>query len=327
MPVELSVQVIVFIIVFLLTLFTGPIVIPLLKRLKVGQTIRDDGPVTHLKKQNIPTIGGVIFLIPLLVVTIYYSDKYPGIIPLTLVTLGYGTIGFLDDWIKVVKKRKDGLYAWQKSLGLILVSIVFISYVMFYTDLGTETFIPFTGVEITLNPVIYMLFLLIVLNATTNSVNLTDGVDGLAAGVTLIVMVFFTIVAMTRNEWEYIKIFTSIMAGGCLGFLVFNMYPAKVIMGDTGSLALGASVAVAAIMMKIPLIIIIAGGVYVAVSLSVILQVVSFKLRGKRIFKMAPIHHHFELLGWKETKVAAVFWSATAFLCLISILALNFRVF
>lgn len=325
LPFNVSLQVITFILTFVLALLIGPISISALRRLKVGQTVRDDGPSTHLKKQNTPTIGGIIFLIPALIMSLIFSRTYPEIIPMALVTLGFGSIGFLDDFIKVVKRRKDGLYAWQKTIGLFLVSFIYIIYVTFFTDLGTATVIPFLGIEYELHPVVYMMFLFVVLYAATNSVNLTDGVDGLCAGVTLIVMVFFTVVAMTRNEWEYIKIFCSIIAGGCLGFLVFNIHPAKVFMGDTGSLALGGAVASAAIMMKMPMIIVIVGGIYVVESLSVILQVASFKLRGKRVFKMAPIHHHFELLGWKETKVVSVFWLVTLVLCFIGMLALRFR--
>ncbi|HHV60690.1 MAG TPA: phospho-N-acetylmuramoyl-pentapeptide-transferase [Clostridiaceae bacterium] len=325
LPFNVSIQVVVFVLTFLLALLVGPFAIGALRKLKAGQTVRNDGPSTHLKKQNTPTIGGIIFIIPFILMTLFYSGTYPKMIPMLLAVLGYGAIGFLDDYIKVVKRRKDGLYASQKTIGLLLVSAIYVIYVTFFTEMGTSTYIPFAGIEYELHPVVYMLFLMIVLYATTNSVNLTDGVDGLCAGVTLIVMVFFTLVAMTRSEWEHVKVFSSMIAGGCLGFLAFNIHPAKVFMGDTGSLALGGAVASAAIMMKMPLMIVIVGGIYVLESLSDILQVASFKLRGKRIFKMAPIHHHFELLGWKETKVVTVFWLVTVILCLVGMFALRFR--
>ena len=319
LPFTLSVQVIAFIAVFLLSLIAGPILIPLLRRLKFGQTVRDDGPATHFKKMGTPTIGGLIFLIPVLLVSIYFSGGYPGILPLAAVTLGFGSIGFLDDFIKVVKKRKDGLYARQKSMGLVLVGAVFASYIAWFTDIGTDITVPYFNFDITFgSPWIFILEVVIILYATTNFVNITDGVDGLAAGITLIVMVFFTLVAMTRGEWDYIKIFSAMIAGGCLGFLAFNMHPARVFMGDTGSLALGGALGGIAVMMKMPFILFIVGAVYGIEALSVIIQVVSFKTRGKRVFKMAPIHHHFELSGWKETRVVFIFWTATAVLCLLA---------
>jgi len=315
--------VVVFVITFILAVIAGPILIPMLTRLKFGQTVRDDGPKTHYKKMGTPTIGGLIFLIPITLVSLYYSVSYPKILPMILVTLGFGLIGLIDDLIKVVKKRKDGLYPKQKMFGLLLISAGFAFYTAYFTDLGVDVTIPFIG---TVNSVIfYVLFTIFVLIATTNGVNLTDGLDGLAAGVTLIVMVFFTVVAMTRAEWDYIKIFAASVSGGCLGFLVFNIYPARVFMGDSGSLALGGAVATTAIMLKMPFILLVVGGVYVVEVLSDIIQVVSFKTRGKRVFKMAPIHHHFELSGWKETKVVAVFWTATLILCVVAFLILGVR--
>lgn len=324
---SISIQVIVFVITFVLCLVAGPILIPILARLKFGQTVRDDGPATHLKKNGTPTMGGLIFLIPLLLLCIYYGIQYPQIIPMIFITLGFGAVGFIDDFIKVIKKRKDGLYADQKTLGLLLVATAFTLYITYGLKIGTEMIIPFMGIDTTITlPVwFYIPFTIIVLYATTNSVNLTDGIDGLAAGVTLIVMVFFTVVAMTRSEWDYIKIFSSIVAGGCLGFLAFNVHPAKIFMGDTGSLALGGAVGAIAVMTKMPWILLIVGFVYVMESLSVVIQVTSFKLRGKRIFKMAPIHHHFELTGWKETKVVRVFWTVTIICCFLSFLVLRIK--
>lgn len=321
-----SVQVVAFIASFAIALITGPLVIPILRKLKFGQTVRDDGPQSHLIKNGTPIMGGVIFMIPVIILTVLFSFKYPRIIPLTLVTLGFGSIGFLDDYIKVVKKRKDGLYANQKMLGLIIIATLFAFYLAQFTDLGSGITIPFMNQTFLLDlKWLFIPFTVFVLIAVTNAVNLTDGVDGLASGVTLIVMVFFTLVAMTKGEWDYVMVFSALVAGGCLGFLAFNTHPAKVFMGDTGSLALGGAVAAAAIVMRMPLMILIVGLIYVIEAVSVILQVGSFKLRGKRIFKMAPIHHHFELCGWKETKIVAVFYTVTILLCILGFFALRFK--
>jgi len=325
----ISTQTIAFAVTFLLTLIAGPVFIPILTRLKVGQTVRDDGPATHLKKTGTPTMGGIIFLLPVLLVSLYYAVEYPGILVLTFTTLGFGLIGFIDDFIKVVKRRKDGLYWNQKMLGLLIVSAISTFYIVYVMDLGTDIIIPFLGFDYTFSlPVwIFIPLCMLVLVASTNAVNMTDGLDGLAAGVTLIVMVFFAIVAMTRSEWDYVKMFCSTVAGGCLGFLAFNMHPARVFMGDNGSLALGGAVGVISIVMKMPWILLVAGFIYVIETLSVMIQVASFKIRGKRVFKMAPLHHHFELSGWKETKVVAVFWIVTVVACFIGFITLRFRIF
>jgi len=326
MPIQSSIQVIAFISSFIFALIIGPLIIPFLRKLKFGQTVRDDGPQSHLVKNGTPVMGGIIFLIPVVIMSAVFSVWYPKILPLTLVTLGCGVIGFMDDYIKVVKKRKDGLYANQKMLGLVIVATIFAFYLAQFTNLGTSIIIPFMSSSFILDlKWLFIPFTVIVLIATTNSVNLTDGVDGLCSGITLIVMVFFTLVAMTRGDWDYVMVFSALVAGGCLGFLAFNTHPAKVFMGDTGSLALGGAVAAVAIVMKMPLIILIVGAIYVIEAISVILQVGSFKLRGKRIFKMAPIHHHFELSGWKETKIVAVFYGVTVLLCIIGFIALRFK--
>jgi len=324
-----STEVAVFAGTFILTLITGPVVIPMLRRLKFGQTIRDDGPATHLKKMGIPTVGGLIFIIPMIITSLILVPGYPGILPVLLVTLGYAAIGFIDDMIKVVKKNKDGLNPKQKSFGLLLVSSAFAFYTAYHPELGTGMILPFLGIDAVVElPVwLFIPLVIIVMYLITNSVNMTDGVDGLAAGVTLIVAVFFTIVAMMKPEWDNVKMICAITAGGCLGFLVFNIHPAKVIMGDTGSLALGGVVGAAAVLMKMPWMLLVAGAIYAVESLSVFIQVVSFKLRGKRVFKMAPIHHHFELSGWKETKVVRVFWLITIVLCLIGFATLRFSIF
>ncbi|PYG88438.1 phospho-N-acetylmuramoyl-pentapeptide-transferase [Ruminiclostridium sufflavum DSM 19573] len=306
---------------FILALIAGPVCIPFLRRLKFGQTVRDDGPQTHLKKMGTPTIGGLIFIIPISLVAVYYSPKYPEIIPVLLAALGFAAVGFVDDFIKIVKRRKDGLYAGQKTFMQLIVCVAFSFYVMRYTDAGTSVLIPFTNIVI--QPWLYFLFIIAFMYFFTNAVNLTDGLDGLCAGVTLVVAIFFTICSLTNPEFGYIKVFSAAIAGGCLGFLAYNLHPAKVFMGDTGSLALGGAVTAIVVMMRIPLILVIVGGIYLIEALSVILQVGSFKLTGKRIFKMAPIHHHFELLGWKETKVVAVFIFITVLLAIASLVILG----
>jgi phospho-N-acetylmuramoyl-pentapeptide-transferase len=323
----ISVQVVAFISAFTLAVIVGIIIIPMLKRFKFGQTVRDDGPSTHLAKTGTPTMGGLIFLIPITLISAILSFNYHEIIVLVIVTLGFGAVGFIDDFIKISKKRKDGLYWDQKMIALLVVAVTFVIYAMEKGILNTEIIVPFMGVDYTFNLPIWFFvpFTILVLISTTNAVNLTDGIDGLAAGVTLIVMVFFTIVAMTRSEWDYIKIFSSIVAGGCLGFLAFNIHPAKVFMGDTGSLALGGAVGAVSILMQMPWILLIAGIIYVIEALSVLIQVGYFKYKGKRVFKMAPIHHHFELSGWEETKVVTVFWIITLISCFIGMLVLRLK--
>ncbi len=313
-----SEHIIAFAAAFVLSIIAGPIFIPFLRRLKFGQTVRDDGPQSHLKKTGTPTIGGLIFIIPISVVSLYYSQKYPDIIPILLATLGFGAVGFIDDFIKVVKKRKDGLYAGQKTFLQLLVCVSFAFYVIRFTEAGSSIVIPFT--DFIVQPWLYFLFIVVFMYFFSNAVNITDGLDGLCAGVTLVVAIFFTIVSLTNGEWGYIKIFAAAIAGGCLGFLAFNIHPAKVFMGDTGSLALGGALTSIVIMMRMPLILLVIGGIYLIEAISVILQVGSFKLTGKRIFKMAPIHHHFELKGWKETKVVAVFIIVTVLLAIAALM-------
>ena len=329
MPCFIPSQTAALISAFLAALVTGLVMVPVLRKIRFGQTVRDDGPATHLKKTGTPTMGGIIFLAPILAVSLFYAGQHPGIMPLLLAALGFGAVGLTDDFIKVSRRRKDGLYAKQKMLGLTVIAAVFAFYAAYATEAGTKIIIPFMGMDSAYRvPVwIFIPLTILVLISTTNAVNITDGLDGLAAGVTLIIMVFFTIVAMTRVGWDHVKIFSSAVAGGCLGFLAFNAYPAKVFMGDTGSLALGGAVGAVAVMTGMPWILPVVGFIYVAETLSVALQVISFKTRGKRIFKMAPLHHHFELLGWRETKVVKIFWMLTALFCLMGFLTLRMRLF
>ena len=308
-------------IAFVISVALGPVIIPWLRRLKMGQTERVDGVQSHLKKAGTPTMGGVIFLIAVAVTSLFYVKDYPKIIPVLFLTMAFGIIGFLDDYLKVVLKRSDGLLPWQKFLLQVVVTGIFAFYILNYTDVSLTMRIPFWP-EHYLNlgwlAVPLMFFAVI---GTVNGVNFTDGLDGLASSVTVIVAVFFTVVSIGTSSG--IEPITCAVVGGLMGFFLFNVYPAQVFMGDTGSLALGGFVAGAAYMMQMPLFIILVGLIYLVEVLSVIMQVTYFKAtHGKRIFKMAPIHHHFELCGWSETRVVAVFTIVTTILCLIALMAL-----
>lgn len=306
---------------FALSVIMGPVVIPILRKLKMGQTEREEGVKSHLKKAGTPTMGGVIILCSIAITSLFYIKDYPNIIPILFVTVGFGLIGFLDDYLKVVMKRSDGLYPKQKMALQILVTAVFAFYMVKFTEIPLTMQIPFTdGKYLDLGFLaIPMMFIVII--GTVNGVNFTDGLDGLASSVTVLVATFFTVVAIgTKSGIEPI---TCAVVGALLGFLLFNVYPASVFMGDTGSLALGGFVAATAYMLQMPLFIVIVGLIYLVEVLSVIIQVTYFKKTGgKRIFKMAPIHHHFELCGWSETKVVAVFSIVTAILCLIALMAI-----
>ena len=307
-------------IAFVLSVIMGPVVIPILRRLKMGQTEREDGVKSHLKKAGTPTMGGVIILGSIVVTSVLYIKDYPKMIPILFVTLGFGLIGFLDDYLKVVMKRSDGLFPKQKMALQILVTAVFAFY-MVKTETPMGWLIPFSGGEYVNWGWLSVPLMFIVIIGTVNGVNFTDGLDGLASSVTVLVATFFTVVAIgTKSGIEPI---TCAVVGALLGFLLFNVYPASVFMGDTGSLALGGFVASTAYMLQMPFFIAIVGLIYLVEVLSVIIQVTYFKKTGgKRIFKMAPIHHHFELCGWSETRVVAVFSIITAILCLIALMAM-----
>lgn len=306
---------------FLITLILGPILIPLLKRLKVGQSIREEGPKSHYKKSGTPTMGGIIMVIALLL-TIFISGLLnKDVTVLILATLGFGLIGFIDDFIKVVLKRSLGLKAYQKLIGQVVLALILAIYQSRVSVIGTELIVPFINSNIDLG-ILYIPFVAFVTVATVNSANLTDGLDGLASGVTLIILSFFSLVALNMNM-PNIAMFSAALAGACLGFLRYNSYPAKVFMGDTGSMALGGAVAGIAVLLNLSLIIPIVCGIYFAEAISVIIQVTSFKLTGKRVFLMSPLHHHFEYKGWKETKIVVVFWSVTLILCLIGIYSIR----
>ncbi len=308
-------------IAFAFSVILGPVVIPILRKLKMGQTERVDGVQSHLKKAGTPTMGGVIILSSIAITSLFYIKDYPTIIPILFVTVGFGLIGFLDDYLKVVMKRSDGLYPKQKMGLQILVTAVFAFYIVKFTEIPLTWLIPFSdGKYLDLGFLaIPMMFIVII--GTVNGVNFTDGLDGLASSVTVLVATFFTVVAIgTKSGIEPI---TCAVVGALLGFLLFNVYPASVFMGDTGSLALGGFVASTAYILQMPLFIVLVGLIYLVEVLSVIIQVTYFKKTGgKRIFKMAPIHHHFELCGWSETKVVAVFSIVTAILCLVALMAI-----
>ena len=309
------------IIAFALSVALGPVIIPFLRKLKFGQTVRDDGPQSHLKKNGTPTMGGIIFLISVIVTSCIYMKDYPQIIPILFVTVGYGVIGFLDDYIKIVLKRSEGLTPSQKMFGQSIVTGVFAVYMYKFSGISMEMIVPFFQ-NVTLDLgflTIPVMFLAII--GTVNGVNFTDGLDGLATSVTIMVAVFFGVVALgvKSDVWPI----ACAVIGALLGFLLFNVHPASVFMGDTGSLALGGFVAAIAYMLQMPIFILIVGLIYWIEILSVIIQVGYFKIsHGKRIFRIAPIHHHFELGGCSETKVVAVFTIVTAMLCLIGLMAL-----
>lgn len=306
---------------FALSLLMGPVVIPFLRKLKMGQTERVEGVQSHLKKAGTPTMGGVIILGSVLLTSVFYIKEYPKIIPVLFVTLGFGLIGFLDDYLKVVMKRSDGLFPKQKMALQIVVTAVFAYYLVKVTNVPMTLLIPFSSGKYLDIGWLSIPLLFVVVIGTVNGVNFTDGLDGLDSSVTVLVATFFTVVAVgTRSGIEPV---TCAVVGALLGFLLFNVYPASVFMGDTGSLALGGFVASTAYMLQMPLFIVIVGLIYLIEVLSVMIQVTYFKKTGgKRIFKMAPIHHHFELCGWSETRVVAVFAVATAILCLIGLMAL-----
>ena len=308
-------------IAFAISAILAPIIIPILMRMKVGQTVREDGVSSHLKKTGTPTMGGVIFIIAITLVSLFYVKDYPRIIPILFLVLGFGAIGFVDDYLKVVKKHADGLSPKQKMGLQIIVTGLFALYMVFISDVELTMLVPFSGGQYWDIGWLAIPLMFVAIIGTVNGVNFTDGLDGLASSVTIMVALFFTIVAVGIQAG--ISPITCAVAGSLMGFLLFNVYPAKVFMGDTGSLALGGFVTGAAYMLKMPLFIIIVGLVYLVEVASVMLQVAYFKKTGgKRIFKMAPIHHHFELCGWSETRVVAVFSIVTVVLCLIALLAL-----
>lgn len=313
---------------FLVATVLGYIIIPILKKLKVGQIERDDGPESHLKKQGTPTMGGIIMIISLLLTTVgvyIYEALTDGIetanniIPLLIVSIGFGIIGFIDDFKKLVLKNTKGLKPSYKMLGLLIISVTYVIYLIYGMNIGTETLVPIIKMNITLPIYIYIPFAIFVMLGTTNAINLTDGIDGLSSSVSAIIITCITLIGMMSGIWE-ISTFGSVAIGTIVGFLMFNLHPAKVFMGDTGSLFLGGIISAMALYLKVPLVLLVIALIPVIETISVMIQVIYFKKTGKRFFKMAPLHHHFELSGWKESKIVITFSLITLFLCVIGLI-------
>lgn len=317
---------------FVATVVLGMIIIPLLKKLKVGQIEREDGPESHLRKQGTPTMGGIIIAIAVVILTIFLIFDYSrstaqseiqvakNLIPLVLVALGFGLIGCIDDIKKLIFRNTKGLKPAYKMLGLLAIAVAYTLFLVKGIDIGTDTYIPFLKINIDLPIFIYIPFAIFVMLGTTNAVNLTDGVDGLCPTIGAIIVTCLTVIGIILDVKE-IVIFGTVVIGVCLGFLLFNMHPAKVFMGDTGSLLLGGVIAAISLYLKMPFILIIIALIPVLETISVILQVLYFKKTGNRIFKMAPLHHHFELSGWGENKVVSIFSILTLILCIIGLMS------
>lgn len=304
-------QVMIFTLVmaFLVTVVLSPFFIPFLRRLKFGQSIREEGPKSHQKKSGTPTMGGIVFILSIVLTTIVMTGKFTDLsahtMILLLVLVGFGLLGFLDDFIKVVLKRNLGLTSKQKLFGQIIISVIFF-LVLKQTGFDTTISIPLTEISFDLGW-LYSLLIIFWLVGFSNAVNLTDGLDGLVSGTSAVAFGAFAVLAWNASQLD-VAIFSIAIVGAVLGFLVFNANPAKIFMGDTGSLALGGAIAAIAILTKLEILLILIGGVFVIETLSVIIQVASFKLTGKRVFRMAPLHHHYELVGWSEWRVVVTFW-------------------
>ncbi len=302
----------------------GPILIPILRVLKFGQRVRNDGPKGHLKKAGTPTMGGLIFIIALIGTVLIWTKLSDEVLLASAMVLGFAFLGLLDDLIKVILKRPLGLTAKQKILGQVLLAGILLYVAVHIFHRGTDLIVPLTSIKWQAGYLYYLIAVILVVG-TSNAVNLTDGLDGLAAGSSFLVYLGYLMISLLAIahppilsiDYQELSIFAAALAGGCLAFLFFNRYPAKVFMGDTGSLALGGGIAALAVLTKTELVLPVLGGVFVLEAISVMLQVISFRLTGKRIFRMSPLHHHFELLGWRETKVVHLFWGIS----MISVLA------
>ena len=316
-----------FSIALVITLSMGFLLIPWLKRLKFGQNIRSDGPSRHLQKAGTPTMGGIIFLIGISAAVLFVAPQRVDALVVLVLTLGYGLIGFLDDYIKIVFKRSLGLKAREKLLGQIILALLLAIGVVFWLDTGTALVVPFSGffiaggIQLEMGWWLFLAFTLVVMVGTANAVNLTDGLDGLASGASFVVALAMMFLSLQAGK-EGVAVVMAAMSGGCLGVLYFNRYPAKVFMGDTGSLALGGGLAAAAVVTRSELFLVLIGGIFVLEALSVIIQVISFQTTGRRVFRMSPLHHHFELGGWSENRVVLTFWLVTILLGAIGLLGL-----
>ena len=317
----------VLLITFVISVVCALITIPILKKLKVGQIERDDGPASHLKKQGTPTMSGIIMIISVIIVVIAScvflsatgnSETAKKLLPLLLITIGFGLIGFIDDFKKLVLKNTDGLKPKYKMLGLLIIAVMYVLFLERGLNIGTETYIPILKIYIDIPVFLYIPLAILVILGTTNAVNLTDGIDGLSSSVASIIITCLTVIGISNGVYE-VSIFGSIVIGATLGFLMFNLHPAKVFMGDTGSLMLGGVISGLALYLKMPLLLLLIAIIPVLETLSVIIQVAYFKKTGNRIFKMAPLHHHFELSGWKENKVVVVFTLITLVACVVGL--------
>lgn len=314
---------------FVATVVLSLIIVPILRRLKVGQIERKEGPESHLKKQGTPTMGGIIMIIVLIVVGAFLYIDFSkdqqnvanAILPLIGVAVGFGLIGFVDDSKKLFFKNTKGLSPKAKMLGLLIVAVAYTIVLINVFNIGTDIFIPFVKEYITLPIWVYIPFAVLVMLATTNAINLTDGIDGLSTSVTTIIITCLTVISVLLGIKEVTAV-GAILIGTCLGFLLFNLHPAKVMMGDTGSLMLGGAIAGIALYLKMPLLLLIIAIIPIIETLSVMIQVTYYKKTGNRIFKMTPIHHHFELSGWKENKIVSVFSLITLVFCIIGLFAI-----
>ena len=323
----MSFQIKILLLSFGLSIIVSLIVIPILKRLKVGQSERDDGPQSHLSKQGTPTMGGLILIITIIMLSAFLYIDYAKdeleiatrLLPMVFVTIGFGLIGFIDDFKKVILHNTDGLSPRLKMLGLMIIAVAYVVMLVFNFENGTDIYIPFVNTYITLPLWLYIPFAVVVILAATNAVNLTDGIDGLSTSVTTIILTCLTVISIIWGIKET-TIFGCIIIGAALGFLLFNLHPAQVFMGDTGSLLLGGAIAGIALYLKLPLLLLLIAIIPVIETLSVIMQVTYYKRTGKRIFKMAPIHHHFELCGWKENTIVSVFSLITLIMCMVGIM-------
>lgn len=306
---------------YILVMVMGPFLIPVLHKMKFGQTVRDDGPQSHLKKNGTPTMGGVMFMVAITAVTLLRAGINANVLMALLCMLGFGLIGLMDDLVKIKMTRSLGLTAKQKILLQVILAFAVSYYLYKVVGDGSQFIVPFVQAEINIG-IAYIPFMMIVVLGTVNAVNLTDGLDGLASGITAIVALFFTIFAFIVVQNVEISQFAAATLGACIGFMWFNVNPAKVFMGDTGSMALGGAVTAFALFTNSALLIPIVGGIYFAEALSVIIQVLYFKKTRKRVFKMAPLHHHYEQCGWPETKVVFIFWLVAALLAIIGVVAM-----
>ncbi len=313
---------------FIATVVFGICTIPILKKLKIGQIEREEGPQSHLSKQGTPTMGGVILAASIAILIVFVFLTYANdnqlelskkLIPLAIMSLGFGMVGFVDDLKKLVFKNTKGLKPAYKMIGLLTIAVIYVIYLLKILELGTDTYIPILKIYLKLPVWVYIPFAIFVILGTTNAINLTDGVDGLCPTIAAIIITCLTVIGIIYDVKEVV-VFGTIVIGACLGFLLFNMHPAKVFMGDTGSLLLGGVIVALALYLKIPLILIVIAIIPVLETLSVIIQVLYFQKTGNRIFKMAPLHHHFELSGWGENKVVSVFSIITLIACIVGLM-------